>query len=373
VKRVALCLVLVFFVSLMANACVNVSGQIQIVYPSPYWDYSPITPRVGDVVVFDASDFERTWNAGGESMLVSLVWDFGDGASASGALVTHTFTVAGTYLAGVTALDDRGYGGTSQFEIDVREQTPVTVYLSLSSDTIYTGQEVTLSGNLTHNSAGVADAWIVLSSKTYIEGAVWRDIATVKTDSSGNYLAAWKPTYGYYQVRASWRGDSTYPETSVSLILVVMGFGNLITDFSSNSTISDLNFNLTTRELSFSAEGPSGTVGYVDITLEKDPSFDPEGIRVFFDGDPLGYDVYSSGEFWILSFVYTHSIHSILVRFSADGDSSSDSPLPFVWQIAIYGVVAVALIVVLVGLLFYFKGRRKNVPGYRSGSVQVGF
>jgi hypothetical protein len=335
-----------FWLALLIHPPVNA----QITYPSPYWDYSPITPRVGDIITFDALDFERTWNEKGESTIVSLVWHFGDGTSATGALVTHTFTSPGTYLAGVTATDNRGYGGTSEFEIQVREQTPITVYLSLSSDSIYTGQEVTINGNLTYNGVGMPDAWVLLSSKTYVEGAVWNDIATVKTDGYGKYSAVWKPIYGYYQVRATWAGNSTYPETSVSVILIVKGFGNLITEFSSSSTITGLNFNSTTRVLSFSAEGPSGTNGYVSITLEKDPSFDPQGISVLFDGHQIEYDIDSTNQSWILYFTYTHSIHNIVVNFN--GDEIPNFPS---W------IILPLLITVLIGigLLVYFKKRKR--------------
>jgi len=334
---------------ILPNAC----GQIT--YPSPYWNYSPITPRMGDVVTFDASDFERTWNEKGESTIVSLVWHFGDGASATGAFVTHTFTSPGMYLAGVTATDNRGYGGTSEFEIEVRKQTEVTVFLSLSGGSIYTGQEVTIGGNLTYNGLGVPDALVLLSSKTYVEGAVWNDIAKVKTDGYGTYSAVWKPTYGYYQVKAAWAGNSTYPETSVSVILIVKGFGNLITDFSSNSTISGLNFNSTNRILSFSTEGSSGTNGYVSITLEKEPSFDPQGISVLFDGHPIGYDIDSTNQSWVLFFSYAHSLHTIVVDFSVD--ETREVAFPTLQFIAV-SVAAAA--VVAVAVLVYWKQRKQQ-------------
>ncbi|MCW4044055.1 MAG: PKD domain-containing protein [Candidatus Bathyarchaeota archaeon] len=357
-KKTVLTFCLVVLVSVMACMSIVVYGQIT--YPSPYWDYSPITPRVGDVVMFDASEFEKTWNAKGESTLVSLVWHFGDGASAAGALVTHRYASPGTYVAGVTATDNRGYGGTSEYEIEVRQQTPVTVYLSLSSDEVYTGQEVTLSGNLTYNGAGVPDAWVSLSSKTYIEGAVWHDIATVKTDGYGKFSAVWKPIHGYYQVRAMWAGNSTYPETSISVILIVKGFGNLITEFSSNSTISGLNFNSTTRVLSFSAEGPSGTSGYVSITLEKDPSFDPHGITVLFDGSPIEYEIDSAGQSWILFFTYAHSSHNITVNL-ANAAQEPISPLHHIPQETVYGIAVAVAIVAAAGLLVYLRKHKKKV------------
>jgi hypothetical protein len=140
----------------------------------------------------------------------------------------------------------------------------------------------------------------------------------VKTDSDGRYAAVWKPIFGAYQVKAAWAGNSTIPETSISVNLNVQGFGNLITEFSSNSTITGMNFNSTTCILSFSAEGPSGTTGYVRINLEKEASFDPQGINVFLDGKTIEYEVDSTNQSWILSFSYAHSKHNVIVYFEGN-------------------------------------------------------
>ena len=298
---------------------IPLSVNAQIIYPTPSYVYSPLTPRVGDIVTFDALWWEKYWIETYENRTFSYSWYFGDNTSATGVTVNHIFTIPGTYDVGVTVIDNLGYGGTSEMSIEVRDQTPVTVYIFLSSDTIYTGQEVAIGGNLTYNGVGVPDAWVVLSRKTYhLEGVRWNDITSVKTDEYGKYLAVWKPVFGYYDVKATWAGNSTYPETSVSVNLQVKGFGNLITEFSSNSTIAGLNFNSSTLMLNFSAEGPSGTSGYVNITLEKDPTFDPQKIKVFLDGNPIEYDVDSTSQSWFLFFAYTHSIHNVVVSFKAD-------------------------------------------------------
>jgi hypothetical protein len=44
-----------------------------------------------------------------------------------------------------------------------------------------------MGGNLTYKGVGVPDAWVFLSSKTYIEGTRWNDITSVKTDEYGKY------------------------------------------------------------------------------------------------------------------------------------------------------------------------------------------
>lgn len=294
---------------------------------TPYFTYSPITPRVGDIVTFDASEFEAGW----PEINGTLIWHFGDGGSATGASVNHSYASPGTYGAGVLAADETGDGASSEKSINVREQTPVTVYISLSDKFIQTGQEVTINGNLTYTGSGVQDEWINLRSITYIEGAQWNNIATVKTDEDGQYSFDWKAFYGYYRVQAKWEGNSTYPETSISVILIVETFGDLINEFYSNSTITGMNYNVTTRILRFSAEGPSGTTGYTKIYIRKDLNFDPEKINVLFDGQPIGYTITSSDQIWILEFTYTHSIHNVEVNFdmySTFTPSPSPEPTP---------------------------------------------
>jgi PKD repeat protein len=345
-KRTTLALIMFFsLISLAYPFAVNA----QVVHATPSFVYSPLTPRVGDAVNFDALWWEQYWNENYDPRTFSYSWNFGDGTYATGVTVNHTYTKAGTYTVEVTVDDNLGTGGSSAMEIEVREQTPVAVYISLSSESIYTGQEVRINGNLTCNSLGVPNALVSLSSKTYVEGATWNDIASVKTDDYGKYSVVWKPIYGTYQVKASWAGNSTYPETSTSVNLSVKGFGNLITNFSSNSTITGMNFNLTTRVLSFSAEGQSGTKGYVSINLEKEPSFDPQGINVFLDGQPIEYDIDSTNQSWILYFTYTHSIHNIIVNFNGD-----EIPEFSAWLILLILIAVVTSICLLV----YFKKRK---------------
>jgi PKD domain len=360
-KKTVLALMMVFsLISLAHPFTVNA----QIVHATPSFVYSPLTPRVGDVVSFDALWWEQYWNENHEPRTFSYSWNFGDGAFATGVTVSHIYTKPGTYAVGVTVDDGLRTGGSSEMEIEVKEQTPVTVHISLSSDTVYTGQEVSISGNLTYNGIGVPNAWIILSSKTYIENSTWNEIASAKTDDYGKYLTVWKPMRGSYQVKATWIGNSTYPETSVSVNLGVKSFGDFITEFCSNSTITNMNFNSTTRVLSFSTEGPSGTVGYVNIILEKAPTFNPQGIVVLLDGHPIDYNVESREQSWILDFIYTHSIHNVIVNLDADTlppseHQSVQEPFPTTLVATACGV---SIAVIGIGLFLYFnkRGRGRN-------------
>jgi heat shock protein HslJ len=77
--------------------------------------------QVGQVVVFDGSA------SNGQAPLVSWRWDFGDGATASGVVVQHTYTGAGTFTVRLTVADQRGQSGTSTTPIHILAlPTPTT-------------------------------------------------------------------------------------------------------------------------------------------------------------------------------------------------------------------------------------------------------
>jgi hypothetical protein len=121
---------------------------------------------------------------------------------------------------------------------------------------------------------------------------------------------------------------------------------------------------MTTRLLRFTVEGSSGTSGYVNVTLEKDPSFDPQNLAVLLDDQPIQHIIESTDRAWILYFTYTHSIHTILVDFIGASDYSAPpnvSPTsdvnvsPAFPLIAIVAVSAVIVAVLFVGLIVYFR------------------
>lgn len=69
--------------------------------------------QVGQVVVFDGSA------SSGQAPLVSWRWDFGDGVSASGTVVQHTYANAGTFTVRLTVTDQRGQSGTTSGQIHI--------------------------------------------------------------------------------------------------------------------------------------------------------------------------------------------------------------------------------------------------------------
>jgi|GEM_PF-1686526 len=121
------------------------------------------TPTSGDApltVYFDGSASSDPDAGGG---IISYDWDFGDGNSGSGAMISHTYQLAGTYTATLTVTDAANATDDAS--------TPITVNSTGGAD-IYVDQQsiarVTLPGNRT----AAQSTMIIRNNFDVVQGAV---------------------------------------------------------------------------------------------------------------------------------------------------------------------------------------------------------
>ena len=79
--------------------------------------------RVGaeTVVVFQPVEFDASESSDPDGEIVELLWDFGDGNTAEGAVVVHVYTEPGEYTVTLTVRDNRGFEASAWKDIRVRE------------------------------------------------------------------------------------------------------------------------------------------------------------------------------------------------------------------------------------------------------------
>ncbi len=79
--------------------------------------------------------------------VTSWHWDLGDGTSATGPTVVHTYADSGIYVAVLTVTDDTGATDTSRFTFTIEGPTPATPTITSSpvSRTVEAGDDVTFS------------------------------------------------------------------------------------------------------------------------------------------------------------------------------------------------------------------------------------
>jgi hypothetical protein len=90
----------------------------------------------------------------------------------------------------------------------------------------------------------------------------------------------------------------------------------------SNSTISELFFNSTNSEFSFTVSGPSGTAGFTRVKVAKTLISSSQNVRIYIDGNKLEAEITSDSDSWLLSFSYMHSVHRI--RLGLESNSEAD-------------------------------------------------
>lgn len=109
---------------------------------------SPSTPEPNDTVFFNASG---STPAPGRA-IESYAWDFGDGATASGATVSHVYAIEGTFTATLSVTDDRRQVGTATATVRVESVGPTASFIFSPTepepgDTVFFDATASLAGN----------------------------------------------------------------------------------------------------------------------------------------------------------------------------------------------------------------------------------
>jgi PKD repeat protein len=102
---------------------------------------SPTAGEVPLTVEFDASASNDP-----DGTIASREWDFGDGASGSGVMISHQYTAVGSYTATLTVTDDDGALTSTTESITVTEPAiPPSIVSQPTSQTVNEGQTATFS------------------------------------------------------------------------------------------------------------------------------------------------------------------------------------------------------------------------------------
>ncbi len=214
--------------------------------------------------------------------------------------------------------------------------------------------EVEINGLLQLNGTSVAGVPIQLSiSKT--GGQDWESLTMVSTGSDGSFSALWQPSAtGNYLIKAFLEKTTTMNEATKVVNFALANQENSVFSLTSNSTITQFNFNPDGKELSFIASGPSGTKGYVDLYIPKDILDDASQLKAYVDGNQVSFSSQSQSESWLIQFDYSHSQHKITLTIEETTAVNNDA----VSQWVIY-VAPVAVFAAIAAVAFALKKRNK--------------
>lgn len=216
---------------------------------------------------------------------------------------------------------------------------------------------VEINGKLLLNGNALPETSVFLSY-SITGGKKWESLTMVKTQSDGSFKATWHPQVtGNYLLNATVEATATFNGASktVDLALTPDSENNLLS-VTSNSTITQFAFNSTSKEVSFTASGPSGSTGYVNIYIPKSLVSDISTLKTYMDGNQISFNSESQGDSWLISFSYSHSEHRITMEVGASSESFGGM-LTQPWFLIAVPIVA---IVVVIAILVVVRRREKN-------------
>jgi PKD repeat protein len=158
----------------------------------------------GYVLTFVDVEFNATSSSDEDDNIASFAWDFGDGYSAMGSVVSHNFSDDGTYVVTLTVTDTGGIYGLSTVTIVVGNREPVVGFNDL---TVMTRETAHFNGTLCWDMDG------------YIASFMW-DLGAGLIYTAPNATHSWESP-GLYVVKLKiWDDDGATNETTFNVTVL---------------------------------------------------------------------------------------------------------------------------------------------------------
>jgi serine protease len=195
-----------------------------------------------------------------------------------------------------------------------------SISISTSCASTYVGFKVNVTGRLEDMYGNsLVDETVVLYY-TFKGITTWTPITSDQTDGFGNYFAVWiPPATGDFIMKAEWTGNSTHSAINNTISLNSLPYNNqYVFSVESNSTVSSLAFDSADLKLEFEVTGPSGTEGYIRVTIAKTLVDNIEKLEVKLNDEEVEYMATQLDDSWLIFLTYSHSTHQISVDLNID-------------------------------------------------------
>jgi PKD repeat protein len=185
--------------------------------------------------------------------VVSYSWAFGDGATGTGSVVTHTYSLAKLYTVTLTVTDNGGVTGSTSSQVTITDRPPV-VSFTPSPTTANTGQSITLSINVSDPDG------TIISTRVDWGDSIVQLYSGAITSASHSYSSTGSSTFKIFTIIITGTDNnasytSTSSQVSINDRIPVPSFNP-----SSTALITGQNVTLT-----ISATDPDGTVTAIKV------------------------------------------------------------------------------------------------------------
>jgi PKD repeat protein len=119
-----------------------------------------VVPNAAITVTNGVDKFTFTFDGRGSSDTDGTVetwgWTFGDGGTAYGEIVEHTYAVDGTYIVNLTVTDDQGAQGSVAITVLIQGEAPIALFFA-NPHNVQTGEQVVFNGEDSYDPDGEID------------------------------------------------------------------------------------------------------------------------------------------------------------------------------------------------------------------------
>ena len=322
------------FVTEVNNAKVSAIEVVQVdssgggndtnVAPNASFAYSPSSPNASEEVTFDGSN-----STDADGTIQSYAWDLGDGTTATGETVNHSYDSAGNYTATLTVTDNGSATNSTQQVITVEnnssdgstsENQPPTANFTYSPTNPNASEEVTFDASESSDSDG-----LIQSYEWDFDGD-----GTIDNTTSGPTTAHAYPENGTYTATLTVTdNDSATNSTSREVVVEASSSGggeNQVPNASFTYSPASPN---ASKEVTFDASDSNDSDGTI---TSYDWDFDGDGTIENSTSDPITTYTYAENGTYTAILTVTDDNGSnasaqqaITVTDSSSGDGSESS------------------------------------------------
>jgi len=270
-------------------------------------------------------------------------------------------------------LGDASYTGSSSSSSFTATKRITTITLAISPSLPKVGEDITFSGVI---SPAVVNATVNI--RVSVDGGgTWSVIASILTDSTGHYSYVWRASAsGAYIFKSDWPGNAECEgavsqvievviseEVKQSLVTLPTGTTVLVSS-SSNSTTTDMKFDVEENKVVVNATGPSGTTGltsiFIPFTLLEAYNTTIDRLVFLVDGIPVTPTIAVLPDGYVVTVSYTHSVHVIEVymvtyTLTVRVLDYKGAPLPEGAKVVVYGPINTYDFTNKTGIVVFFK------------------
>ncbi len=168
--------------------------------PVAHFTYSPNRPKINETVTFNAStSYDQ------DGTIVSYEWDFGDGTTGTGEIVTHQYVVSEAHQVTLTVTDDTANNDTYTLSITVRYTNDIKITNVKISKTEVTAGESVIINATARNKGSITESFTIT---TYYDDTVIdeKPVTNLDPDAEVTLTFVWDTAgvaEGIYQISAN--------------------------------------------------------------------------------------------------------------------------------------------------------------------------